>query len=245
MIIIAIIFFLFIPTHANAVTIIYVHPPASSDTYTIRYNSDHGSGTNYAYTSNGSGSNDADAMDATASAAQNNTSGGTYSLLVDGAGDSIDWTTGTTGYVDSSAGSLEMYVYVDAASMTGEAPLFELYPSATGGTNLIRAKLNSNGTVNTRHEGNNVVVSFNTTASISLQTWQRLRFRWTVSGDEVGVRIGTGSWESDSAGDPVTAFSSSADMIVRVGAGVYNGVQNDDIYIDDFEIIGAYNTFND
>ena len=71
----------------------------------------------------------------------------------------------------------------------------------------------------------------------------RIRYRWSVINNKIGVQIGGGSWEDDADADPVSAFSSAPDMI-ELGPGSYNVTATDGVYGDDFEIIGTYNSFN-
>ena len=216
--------------------------PLSGDTYLFRYNSDHPSGTDYAYINSGAGSAQGTISGATVGSTIVHS--GTYSLLTDALNERILWSSGVSGYINTSEGSLEIWVYVNVAEITGSVSFFEIYPVATGGNNMIRSIMNTDGTVYFRHEGNNVVVSMSSAAVIPPQTWTRIRYRWSVSGNVIGIQVGeTGDWGDDADADAVTAFSESPDTFA-IGEYTYNNVADHELYVDDFEVINGYNTFN-
>jgi hypothetical protein len=234
----------------DEITSIYQHgidgSAGSNDigsTYLFRYNVDHSSGNNYAYTANGSGSV-AGVPGANAVTYETTQSHyGTYSYLANANYERIYWGSGVSSYVDDQEGSVELWVYVDAAGFTNTNGLFAIFLSTAAGDNMIRSYIDGSGHVYLRHEGDNHVVTLTTSATLSTQTWQRIRYRWSVINNKIGVQIGGGNWEDDADADPVSAFASDPDMI-ELGPGSYNVTATDGVYADDFEIIGTYNSFN-
>jgi len=209
--------------------------------YILLYDADNPSGTNYAYLNSGASSIAGTLTGASISTAHPVSGNG---LLYDAPNEYLTFTTGVTG-IDTSEGSTEIWVYVDAAAITGENPLFELYNTSILGTdNIVRANITATGAVYLRHEGANVPVAMTTTATISPQTLTRLRFRWSVASNIIGVQVGeAGSWENDADGDAVTALAAAVDK-VHLGDGVYNFTITNPVYADNFSIMSGYDTFN-
>lgn len=208
------------------------------DSYLFRWNGDHTSGTSYAYTNSGGGSAQGTVGGAALIDTTHAHSGNAIQIYNNQ--DNISWSTGVSGYVNTSEGSAEIWVYGDAETLTGQVPLFEI---EYGGDEYLRARI-VEGVVSFIHKGNNVVVSLSTTAAVPAQTYTMVRFRWSVTNNLISVKIGANSWEDDSDSDSVTAFVNSPTDLY-IGKGPLNYTVNYTVYLDDFEFINGYNTFND
>jgi len=212
---------------------------STGDSYLFRWNGDHASGTSYAYTNSGGGSAQGTVESGALVDTTHAHSGNAIGIL--DSQDKIKWESSVSNYVTTSEGSLELWAYIDDTEISGTTPLFEFY--ATGGANYIVARV-SNGAVYMQHRGNNVAVSMTTANTIPAQTYTRVRFRWSVTNNLISVQIGANSWENDSDADAVTAFA-TVPTVLYIGRGVMSYTVDYPIYIDDFESIGSYNTFND
>lgn len=230
--------------YANAANIIYVRNTgeAGDGDYEFFYTVDHSSGTDYAYIDAGNDSDQADAMYGTAESAQAHS--GTYSMYLNATSEHIRFSDSDVQYwMPYAAGSAEMWIYIDESAVSGQNQLLQTDYWSDPTNNNIYAEINADGTIDFQHVGNGTSVTMVTTATVSVQTWQRLRFRWSISENAIGVQIGDGSWENDSDGDSVTAFAGNTGVI-RIGDGANFGTLTDDMYIDDVKIFNTYNTFN-
>lgn len=209
------------------------------DSYLFRWNGDHASGTSYAYTNSGGGSAQGSIGGAAVIDTTQAHSGNAVQIYDEW--DYIGWSSGVSGFVSTSEGSAEIWVYADAEAISsGQVPLFETEYKVS---DYLRARI-VDGVVSFVHKGNNVKVALATTTTVPAQTYTRIRFRWSVTNNLIGVQIGANDWENDSDADAVTAFA-NAPTILRIGPGNLDYTVDYTAYIDDFEFINGYNTFND
>lgn len=163
---------------------------------------------------------------------QNHTPGGQYSITHDADNEYLAFTVTSKDIFDSSAGSFSIWIYPTAS--TGYTAFFEAYYDAN---NKFYVWVIADDTVQFQHKGNGTDVQMNSGDTVTLNQWNQIEARWSVSENKIGLRINSGSWVDDSDADNVTAFSTEPS---EVRLGDVTGTFNDAMYQDDFKIWVTY-----
>jgi hypothetical protein len=198
------------------------------------YDADHTSDTVTACKSGGTitGTDDG----ATPSTDQNNTAGGSYSVDVDAADDSVYFAV-TTGEFKLDEGSMLIYLYVPA-SITGSTDFFgtegtafqdRLYMYIRSGTEDIWVFYEC---------GNGGVLSF-ATAALTKGQWNKIELEWSVTNNNFRTNINDGTW-----GDNAMSQNVPTTAPTRIDFGdesTYSSSHfSDTLYIDDVKIWTSY-----
>jgi len=197
----------------------------------LYYDVDHTSGDTYACISGGT--QQGTWSGASASSAQNNTTDGTYSILLDSSADDIRFTITGGDIYSSTAGYVSMMVYCDTHLDAGQT----VWMAYIDGNDSTELRINA-GIPQFRHKstsgGSESVTSANT---ISDDTWTQIQFRWNTTGDTMGVKVGSNAWEDE--GDTIDPMASEPSSMSIGNDGFGQGI-GDTIYIDDFQIWTTY-----
>lgn len=148
-------------------------------TYKFWYNGDHPSGTNYAYSDSGSGS---EAGSITGSSVSND------SVTVDTAGENITWSTTSNDLVSGTKGTVFFSVYVsdEGNADLGSNALLEVYLDSLNYLRIYSADASNN--ITALHRGNDgslptIGTSF---ASLGIGAWYRVGYSWQTGADTNG-----------------------------------------------------------
>lgn len=140
---------------------------------------------------------------------------GSSEYLRFGVADAIDAT--------GSEGRIECDVYATATTST--ITLF-MMPSSS---QYVKININSSGVLAVEHVTTSIVTMTGGDA-ISDGTWTHVQIRWSVTNNQLGVKVGDNDWDVDTDADAVAAFSESATYFYFYFTGV------DDCYIDNVKI---------
>ena len=202
-------------------------PCANRGTAALYYNVDHTAGNTTACISGGTTT--VTLTNAAASTAQNHTTGGANSVLHEaGAKEYISVAVTGKNYFDSAEGMVTVWYYV--AETTGANYLFRISIDAS---NKLITNVNASRTVSLNHVGQASDVAKTSTSTITDGQWNQIDIRWSVSNNQIAIRINGGSWEVDTDGDAVTAFATEPSA-VQIGVPLANVVDTyytDDIYL--------------
>lgn len=157
----------------------------------------------------------------------------TYSFYQVNSADYLSWDALAT-LNTSECDSIVMWVYWTSPGT--QANLFEITNDAGDfdGENVIRSTLETDGTIYLRHEGGNNIVSMTTSNTVSASTWTKIAFRWSVTGDQISVKVSTNDWENDADATTTTAMATAKPRFNLGGAAHNLGAGS--IYIDDVVI---------
>lgn len=119
---------------------------------------------------------------------------------------------------------------------------FNVYMAASTGTdyfvrfrnsvaNDASVRIASTGVVTYDHLGNSVGTVVNSSDTVSDNAWTNICSRWSVSGNKISIKIGTGEWLDDSDADAVTAFTVEPTDIKFPGNTVVDILYIDDVFI--------------
>jgi len=210
----------------------------ASGTYKFWLNCDYSGDTDKACVNSGASTKDGTINGATIDTWTNfgisgPTNGGTYGIKLDSADEYISYAISSGDIINTSEGTIALDIYRTTSNNT------ITYAQCGTGDDEITATVGSNDTLYTKHKGDANIVSFTTTGSISLSTWTVIRIAWSVTSNEVAVKIGGSSWETDSDADTVTAFSSAATAL-EIGDGPSGNGLGDTFYIDNFRVSSTY-----
>jgi hypothetical protein len=106
----------------------------------------------------------------------------------------------------------------------------------TGGANdLLNMTAGADGKLTLTHKGNNVSVIIGSDDAVPDTTWTRVCARWSVTNNQIGIKIGSGSWKADSDADAVTAFATEPtnfDFPTDGFKAVTDGLYMDNVTLD-------------
>jgi hypothetical protein len=142
--------------------------------------------------------------------------------------DYLRWSISSGDIFSSSEGQACFDFYLNAS--TGANTMYLSYTSAR---NIDKITFISNNTVAYTHIGNSVNTTMVTSAKFNDATWTHLCVRWSVSNNQIGIKVGEGSWEVDADADDVTAHATEPSY-VYAGYGALTASEY--IYIDNLTI---------
>lgn len=132
----------------------------------------------------------------------------------------------------SAAGLMEFDIYLTSSSSLCTAVI-----AYQGATNYFDIQVNSNNTVLVRHRGNGTQTAVTSTDTVPDTTWTRVQVRWSVALDDLGIKIGAGSFKA-TTDTPVTAFSTEPAVVSFGNDG--NGNDSCAMYLDNIKIWTTY-----
>lgn len=132
----------------------------------------------------------------------------------------------------SSAGLMEFDIY-----LASSAALCTAIIAYQGATNSFEVQVNADNTVLVRHRGNGTICGVTSTDTIPDTTWTRVQVRWSVALDDLGIKIGAGSFKA-TTDTPVTAFSTEPAVVSFGNDG--NGTDSCAMYLDNIKIWTTY-----
>lgn len=162
------------------------------------------------------------------------TGGGTYGVKIDANDEYIRYSISSGIPINTSEGTLAIDVYL--VSSLGTSTFATAENSAT---NYLRLHMINTNALRFYHKGNNVVVEVDSGSTVSDATWTRVYFAWSVTSNQIAVKVGAGAWTNDSDDDAVTALSAAADYFY-IGDGPLGGDAGDTIYLDNLSISETY-----
>ena len=162
------------------------------------------------------------------------TSGGTYGVKFDANDEFISYTITAGDIINTSEGTIALDIYLIAS--TGNNSFASAYKDAN---NYIKAMVNSDGYVYMEHKGNSVTVATTGADAISDTTWTEIRISWSVTSNQISVKVGANDWDTDLDEDTVTALSAAATDLY-VGDGLSGTAIADGIYIDNYRVSETY-----
>jgi hypothetical protein len=143
----------------------------------------------------------------------------------------LRYTITSKNILDSAEGQFQVDVYLPSGGATGDDYLLR---SVVDASNYIKIYIGSSDAVTVIHTGQGSQVTVYSTDTITAETWTTVYVRWSVANNQVGVKIGAGSWRTacpsgctSTDTDSVTAFASEP-TTVNFG----NDVATDDFYLD-------------
>lgn len=162
------------------------------------------------------------------------TGGGTYGVKFDADNERISYVNTANDIIDTSEGTIALDIYLIAS--TGDNTFVTAYGDAN---NFMAASVNLNGRLYLRHHGNTVDVAMTGGDTVADATWAEVRISWSVTSNQISVKVGANDWDVDADGDAVTAFATAAANLF-IGDGTYGIAIADGIYVDNFRVSGTY-----
>jgi len=147
-------------------------------------------------------------------------------LKLDASNDYLRWPITTGDIFNSAEGRITFDLYISADAYG------TFYLGRQGSSNETFVTVNSNNTMIFSHEGTDSVCAVSSTDVIVDTNWTAIEVRWSVTNNQVGIKIGSGSWKVDTDVTTVTAFSSAATYLY-LG---YSNITAVSLYIDNVKV---------
>jgi len=211
----------------------------ASGTYKGWWNGDYSGDTDKMCVNSGTSAKDGQVISATIDTWSNFSisgpaGGGTYGVKVDADDEYVSWAISSLDVLNTSEGTIALDLYLIAS--TGANAVFCIYQDAD---NWMAARITSGNAIYFRHEGNNQNVNVTGGDPISDTTWTEVRMSWSVTSNQISVKVGANAWDDDIDVTVVTAFSVAAETL-RMGVGVCGDAVVDGVYMDNFRTSGTY-----
>ena len=211
----------------------------ASGTYNVWANNDYSGDTDQACVNSGASTVQGTVTGATIDTWTNHsvaqpTGGGTYGVKIDASDEFVSYPITAGDLINTSEGTLVVQVYL--AASTGNNTFFTADGDADN--NLV-ATINSLGQIKFVHEGNNSNVDMTGGDSIPDTTWTVIKVAWSVTSNEISVKVGANAWDVDADASAVTALATAATTLYE-GDGVRGQAGIDAVYYDNFRVSETY-----
>lgn len=158
---------------------------------------------------------------------------GSYGGYSNGTADNeIEWDV-TGGDVFSSAVGT---VWMDVRPVTSSVGYTRVFNAHDDSNNSINLEFRDDNEIWIRHEGNNLPVTFTSTATFTDNVSTVFGFAWDSTNNKLAVKVGDNAWEED-AGQTVTAFTAGEPATIQICA---ENNTHDPFWIDSVSIHDTY-----